>query len=332
MTADVDTPMTPARALNLWIAVQTLKPVATPGYDPSEHGPALEAIGDRLLADQTLASGKLSEALKVLMANPQVGTADLSATVFGGKAGYTLHVMWPLVSIFTGRMPRKVAGSTGKSYVGWVDRIRRVVMRGLPLAIVDDVSAVLDAVSEAYSSAAAAVPSLEAASARDVEGARAQVNTDEPGIYVFTTPTYLARPPFGWNAQDLARADFRYLNVSSTTVDVDGSVTSEFSRASGLPEPYTILAAFQGTDPLADYRVQGRQIHRLLAEARHGPERDGTQRTATPGTGTGWFITRLPFILAIAESIGLELVMPDDLMAGVNEILAACDLPDWNLG
>ena len=71
------------------------------------------------------------------MANPQMGTAELSGAVFGGSAGYTLHVMWPLASIFAGRMPRKVAGSTGKSYVGWIERIRRVVMRGLPLASVD---------------------------------------------------------------------------------------------------------------------------------------------------------------------------------------------------
>jgi hypothetical protein len=306
--------------------------VATPGYDPSEHGPALEILGERLLADQTLASGKVSEALKALMANPQMGTADLTSTVFGGSAGYTMHVMWPLASIFAGRMPRKVAGSTGKSYVGWVERIRRVAMRGLPLASVDGVSAVLDAVSDAYTSAVVAVPSQDEDAGRLVEVASERVDIGEPGIYVYTTPTYLAHPPFGWNTEDLARLDFRYLNVGSTTVDDDGQVVSELGRQTGLPEPYVILAVLRGADPDVDYLAKERQIHRLLAEARHGPEKDGTQRTAAQGAGAAWFITRLPFILAIAEMIGLEPVMSDDLRAGVNEILAACQLTDWTLG
>ncbi len=332
MTADDGTPMTPARALQLWIAVQTLKPVATPGYDPAEHGPALDLIGERLLADRTLASGKLSDALKALMANPQMGTAELSGAVFGGTAGYTLHVMWPLASIFAGRMPRKVAGSTGKSYVGWIERIRRVVMRGLPEASVEGVAAVLDAVSDAYASAVVTAPSPDADAGRLAEVASERVDTDEPGIYVVTTPTYLAHPPFGWNADDPARQDFRYLNVGSTTVDADGRVTSEVSRQTGLPEPYVILAVLTSADPDADYLAKERQIHRLLSEARHGPEKDGTQRTAGQGAGTGWFITRLPFILAIAEAIGLEPAMSDDLRSGVNEILAACQLTDWTLG
>lgn len=332
MTADAGTPMTPARALQLWIAVQTLKPVATPGYDPSEHGPALDVLGERLLADRTLASGKVSDALRALMANPQMGTAELTSTVFGGNAGYTLHVMWPLTSIFAGRMPRKVADSTGKSYIGWVDRIRRVVMRGLPLASVDAVSAVLDAVSDAYTSAVVAVASPEVEAGRLVEAASERVNTDEPGIYVVTTPTYLAHPPFGWSTEDQARLDFRYLQVGSTTLDGDGRVVSELSRQSGLPEPYIVLAALRSADPAADYLARERQIHRLLSEARHGPERDGTQRLPDQGAGAGWFITRLPFILAIAEAIGLEPAMSDDLRSGVNEILTACQLTDWTLG
>lgn len=332
MTADVDTPMTPARALQLWIAVQTLKPVATPGYDPVDHGPALEILGERLLADRTLASGKVSDALKALMANPQMGTAELTSTVFGGTAGYTLHVMWPLASIFAGRMPRKVAGSTGKSYVGWIDRIRRVVLPGLPLASVNGVSAVLDAVSDAYASAVTAVSSPDVDAGRLVEVASERVDTDVPGIYVATTPTYLAHPPFGWSTEDLARLDFRYLHVGSTTVDGDGRVVSEVGLLTGLPEPSIILATFQSADPGVDYRAKERQIHRLLSEARHGPERDGTQRSAGQGAGTGWFITRLPFIVALAEALGLELVMPDDLRAGVNEILSACQLTDWTLG
>jgi len=327
VTADGSTPMTPARALQLWIAVQTLKPVATPGYDPSEHEPALEVIGERLLADRTLASGKLSDALRVLMANPQVGTADLSGTVFGGNAGYTLHVMWPLVSIFAGRMPRRVAGSTAKSYVGWVERIRRVVVRDLPLASADGVLVVLNAVSDAYASAAGSASSPEA----EVEGTSERVDTNEPGIYVRTTPTYLAYPPFGWDPDDPARWDFRYLNASSTTVDVDGGVVGGFRDQGGLPEPYVVLARFRSPDPDADYLVKEGQLHRLLSEARHGPEEDGTQRPGEQPAGSEWFITRLPFIVAIAEAIGLELAMSADLKAGVNALLTACELPDWTL-
>lgn len=332
MTADVDPPMTPARALQLWIAVQTLKPVPTPGYDPVDHGPALEILGERLLADRTLASGKVSDALKALMAHPQMGTAELTGTVFGGTAGYTLHVMWPLASIFAGRMPRKVAGSTGKSYVGWLERIRRVVMRDLPLASVEGVSAVLDAVGDAYASAVAAAPSPDADAGRLVEVAGERVDTDVPGIYVVTTPTYLAHPPFGWSTEDLARADFRYLLVASTTVDGDGRAVGEIGLLSGLPEPSIILAVLQSADPDVDYLAKERQIHRLLSEARHGPERDGTQRSAGRGAGTGWFITRLPFVVMVAEALGLELVLPEDLRAGVNEMLSACQLADWTLG
>jgi hypothetical protein len=91
-----------------------------------------------------------------------------------------------------------------------------------------------------------------------------------------------------------------------------------------------VLAALRSQDPDIDYAAAERRIHRVLSEARHGPERDGTQR---PGDqGVGWFITRLPFIVTVAELVGLELAMPDDLRAGVNEILAACQLTEWTLG
>ena len=329
MTADVDTPMTPALAVQVWMSVQTLKAVATPGYDPSEHGPALDLIGERLLADRSLASGKVSDALRALMANPRMGTAELSSAVFGGSAGYTLHVMWPLASVFTGRMPRKVAGSTGKSYVGWIDRIRRSVLRELPLSSLASVSAVLDAVGDAYAGAVASLPPADAEPGQLAEAASERVDTDEPGIYVMTTPTYLAHPPFGWNTDDPARADFRFLRVGSTTVDAEGGVVSALTRQGDLPEPLLVLAAFRATVPPADYPTAERQIRRLLSEARHGPERDGTARPEGPGAG--WFITRLPFILAVAEVVGLELAMAEDLRAGVNELLSACQLTDWTL-
>lgn len=327
MSADADAPMTPARAVQVWMSVQTLKAVATPGYDPVDHGPALDLIGDRLLEDRTLASGKVSDALAALMANPQMGTADLAATAFGGSAGYTLHIMWPLASIFTGRMPRRVAGSTGKSYVGWIDRIRRTVMRGLPVTSMEAVSAVLDAVNDAYTSSVVASPAPEADTGRLVEVATEAVTTDEPGIYVATTPTYLAHPPFGWNTEDAARLDFRFLHMGSTTVDADGRVVSALSRFAGLPEPVLVLAMLRSSASDPDYPATERLLHRLLSEARHGPEKDGTQR---PG-GEGWFITRLPFVLALAEVLGLEQSMPEELKAGVNEVLAACQLPDWSL-
>jgi hypothetical protein len=318
VAADAGTPMTPTRALQLWIDVQTLKPVPTPGYDPAEHGPALEILGQQLIADRTLASGRLSDALTALMADPRMGTAELSSSVFGGNAGYTLHVMWPLASIFAGRMPRKVAGSTGKSYVGWIDRIRRVVMRDLPLASADEVAAVLDAVSDAYAGAILPAVVAEVDSGRLVEEVVERGNDGGPGIYVFTTPTYLAHPPFGWSAEDPARHDFRYLNVSR-----------EFSQQPGLPEPYLLIAVLRGIGPDVDYPATERGIHRILAEARHGPERDGTQRSGEQGAG--WFITRLPFVLAIAELAGLGLDMPEDQRAGVNDMLSACQLADWML-
>ena len=322
MTDDAAAPatpdgMTPARAVQLWIAVQTLKPVPTPGYDPADHGPALALLGDRLLADRTLASGRLSDALRALMAHPQTGTAELSSTVFGGNAGYTLHVMWPLASIFAGRMPRKVSGSTGKSYIGWVDRIRRVVMRDLPLAKVDEVAAVLDAVTDAYAGAVVPSTAVEVDAGRLVEVAGERGTADGPGIYVATTPTYLAHPPFGWNPEDLARADFRFLHVST-----------DVPSPAGLPEPVIVLAALRSSGPDVDYAVVLDRLHRLLAEARHGPERDGTQR---PG-GAGWFITRLPFVLAIADLLGLESALSEDQRSLVNEIVAACQLPDWTVG
>ena len=39
-----------------------------------------------------------------------------------------------------------------------------------------------------------------------------------------------------------------------------------------------------------------------------------------------------PVIVAIAELAGLVLDMPDDQRAGVNDMLAACQLADWTLG
>lgn len=329
MTADADAPMTPGRAVQVWMSVQTLKAVPTPGYDPGDHEAALELIGDRLLVDRSLASGKVSDALTALMDNPQMGTAELSSAAFGGSAGYTLHIMWPLASIFTGRMPRKVAGSTGKSYVGWIDRIRRSVMRGLPVANMDAVAAVLDAVNDAYAASVVAAPAPDVDPGRLVEAATETASTDEPGIYVVTTPTYLAHPPFGWNAEDLARVDFRFLHVGSTTEDSDGRLVSALSRFAGLPEPVLVLAVLRSSEPDPDYPAKERQIHRLLSEARHGPDKDGTQRPE--GQGEGWFITRLPFILALAEVLALEMVMSDDLKTGVNEILSACQLSDWTL-
>ena len=81
----------------------------------------------------------------------------------------------------------------------------------------------------------------------------------------------------------------------------------------------------------ADYPAVERQIHLLLNAARHGPEEDGTRRTSSRGAGTEWFITRLPFVIAIAESVGLRLSMTDEHKVSVNEVLEECELEDWML-
>ena len=48
MTVDSDAPMTPARALQLWIAVQTLKPVAEPDWDLRDGRAKLECLPGHL--------------------------------------------------------------------------------------------------------------------------------------------------------------------------------------------------------------------------------------------------------------------------------------------
>lgn len=324
-------PVRPEDVFPDWIERQTLKATPTPGFIPAEHRDALGIISERLLADEAIAGGKLSATLRAISRNPSLTRSDLTEEVFNGNAGYTQQILWPLVSIFAGRMPRKVASSTATGYLGWLDRIRRVVLRDLPSEQAQAVTAVLEAVSDCYAQAAGAPSGEEAEAARGVEGASSRVDTNEPGIYVFTTPTYLAYPPFGWDADDLSRQDFRYLKTGSSTIDVHGRIQTEIRRQTGLPEPYIILAKFQGSSPGYDYAEAERKIHRLLAAARHGPEEDGTRRSSTKGAGTEWFITRLPFILMLADSLDLSLNMTDDLKFGVNDMLDACELPDWTL-
>lgn len=314
-----------------WIERQTLKATVTPGFVPDEHRDALAIISARLVADEAIAGGKLSSTLRAISSNPALTRRDLTEEVFNGNAGYTQQILWPLVSIFAGKMPRKVASSTATGYLGWLDRIRRVVLRDLPSEQAQGVAAVIEAVSDCYAQAAGVPSGEDAEAARGVEGASSRVDTNEPGIYVFTTPTYLAYPPFGWDADDLSRQDFRYLKTGSSTVDMHGRIQTEIRRQTGLPEPYIILAKFQGSTPGFDYADAERKIHRLLAAARHGPEEDGTRRSSTKGAGTEWFITRLPFIVMLAESLGLSLSMSEDLKSGVNEMLDACELPDWEI-
>jgi len=314
-----------------WIERQTLKSTSTPGYEPAEHRDALAVIGARLLADDTIAGGKMSASLGAILSNPAMTRSDLTEEVFNGNAGYTQQILWPLVSLFAGRMPRRVASSTANGYLGWLDRIHRLVLRDLSGDQAQGVASVIEAVSDAYSQAAGITGSGIAESARGVEGASSRVDTNQPGIYVFTTPTYLAYPPFGWDTEDLSRQDFRYLKTGSTTVDVNGRVQTEIRRQTGLPEPYIILARFQGPNADFDYVGAERKIHKALAEARHGPEEDGSRRSAARGAGTEWFITRLPFIMTLAETVGLQLVMSDDLKTSVNEMLDDCELPDWVL-
>lgn len=280
-----------------WIERQTLKSAPTPSYNPVMHLAALGVIGSKLLADNSIAGGKMSATLRAIINDPKVTRNELTEQIFSGNAGYTLQIVWPLVSIFSGQMPRKVASSTATSYIGWLDRIRRVVLRDLTDKDASAVTSVIEAVSDSYAQAASTTTHASSEAMQEVEGASGRVDTNQPGIYVFTTPTYLAYPPFGWDTEDLSRQDFRFLKTGSSTVDVTGRVQTEIRRQTGLPEPYIILAKFQGPDSAFDYAAAERQIHKLLAAARHGPEEDGSRRSAARGAGTEWFITRLPFVM-----------------------------------
>ena len=321
----------PANVIPVWIQSQTLKSVPIPGYDPVNHSEALSVLGERLLEDTSIAAGKLSTTLHCLQAEPTMPRSELTERVFNVNSGYTLQILWPLVAIFAGRIPQRVSASTARGYVRWVNRIGRVVLPGLDASQALAVEQVLDAVSDAFTQAGGTASSETAELARGAESASERVGTSEPGIYVFTTPTYLAYPPFGWNTDDLSRQDFRYLKTGSTTVDVQGRIQGEIRRQTGLPEPYLILAKFTGAHEGMDYPAIERQIHVILNAARHGPEEDGTRRAASRGAGTEWFITRLPFVVAVAQSLGLLLSMPDDLKATVNDVLEDCELPDWVL-
>lgn len=188
-------PVRPEDVFPDWIGRQTLKATLTPGFVPAEHRDALRIISERLLTDETIAGGKVSSTLRAISRNPSLTRSDLTEEVFNGNAGYTLQILWPLVSIFAGLMPRKIASSTATSYLSWLDRIRRVVLRDLPRELGQAVTAVLEAVSDCYAQAAGSPSGEGAEAARGVAGASSRVDTNEPGIYVFTTPTYLAYPP-----------------------------------------------------------------------------------------------------------------------------------------
>lgn len=333
MTSPGTTPE-PAAAVGAfaaWIQQQSLKSAPIPNYEPDHHLGPLAIIEERLLLDHAIASGKLSTTLREILADPTATRRSLTDAVFNGNDGYALQILWPLVSLFAGRMPQKVSRTTAQGYLGWLNRIERVVTQGLEATQSSQVSAVIDALRDAYQATAGGASGETGELAREAELATERVNTNAPGIYVFTTPTYLAYPPFGWNAEDLARQDFRYLKTGSTSIDVGGRIQSEIRRQTGLPEPYVILAKFRHSDDQADYGDMERRIHFLLGEARHGPEEDGTRRSSSRGAGTEWFITRLPFVIALATSLGLHLDMTEDLKVKVNEFLEACELPDWIL-
>lgn len=322
---------TPAGVFPGWIERQTLKAVPTPGYRPEEHQAALALIGDRLLADQSIARGKVSAALTAISQDPQMTRQDLTEAVFNSNSGYTLQLIWPLTGMFAGRMPRRISASTAQGYLAWLERFRRVIVPGLQAHEQTAVEMVLDSVMEAFQQAVGASTGDSAEAAREAEEASDRVDTSQPGIYVFTTPTYLAYPPFGWPTEDATRQDFRYLKTGSTSVDVSGRIQSEIRRQTGLPEPYLILAKFTA-DGDVDYLALERTIHRVLGEARHGPEEDGSRRRASRGAGTEWFITRLPLVVAVAEGLGLELDRDPTLIKGLNELFEECELPDWIIG
>jgi len=312
-----------------WVQIQTLKTSEIPGYVVSNHIEVLDLIWEELLIDRSIASGKLNETLRAIIRNPGMTRSELTNEVFNGNSGYTLQLLWPISSIFAGLMPARISVSTAKSYSGWVDRIGKVAVLGKSDEQALAIRALLDRITDAYAQAVNAGTGRNAEVAREVEDVSSRVDVNEPGIYVFTTLTYLAYPPFGWDTEDRSRLDFRYLKTGSSSVDVNGRIQTEIRRQTGLPEPYIILAKFKAEDIGMDYVSKEKQIHRLLGEARHGPEDDGTRRGSARGAGTEWFITRLPFVIAVAESLGLDFNMSDDFKSSVNETLEACELPDW---
>lgn len=320
--------MNPSRAFPSWFDRQSLKSVRVPDYSPESHRMALDLLGDELVRDRTIASGKLGAALERLTDDPTVTHTQIAEEIFNGNSGYNLQVLWPLAALFAAKMPRRISSSTAKSYVGWLDRVRRIVLRDLSTEQSQAVEAVLDEVSDAFVQAAGRAAGLGEDASREAEAASERVDTSQPGIYVFTTPTYLAYPPFGF-PDDLARQDFRYLKTGSTSVDVSGRIHGEIGRQTGLPEPYIIVAKFTCSESDVDYLLKERQIHLLLGAARHGPEEDGTRRSRSRGAGTEWFITRLPFVIAVAESLGLQLSLDADYRETMNERFQECDLPDW---
>ena len=314
-----------------WFRKQRLRGVPIPGYEPTSFQATLDMTGHLLTSNDQIADGKVRAALAAIRVDPYIPRTETTDVFLGGNAGYMLQVFWPLTSIFTGYMPLKVARTTATSYIGWLHRIFKAVH--LEMSTVDrrSLEVVTQLVSEAYAQAAGSPSPDEARAARQVEGATTQVDTSDPGIYVFTTPTYLAYPPFGWNPNDASRQDFRYLKTGSTTVDIDGRIQSEIRRQTGLPEPYIIVARFKHPSEAFHYAGAEQTIHHLLAEARHGPEDDGTRREARRNAGTEWFITRLPLIHAIARSLDLELSVDDAFQERLNELFEECDLPNWVL-
>jgi hypothetical protein len=316
-------------AFSVWISGQTLKSVPVPGYLPEAHRTGLDTIYRQLAQDTWIASGKMGATVRAVAARPEISRQELTEAVFHGNSGYSLQVTWPLVSIFAAHMPRRIASSTAQAYAGWIDRIRRIAIDGISGEEALAVETILDLVSDAYLQAVGQHSSEGAEIVRVAEGATERLDTNQPGIYVFTTPTYLAYPPFGWNTDDISRHDFRYLKTGSTSVDVTGRIQAEIRRQTGLPEPYVVVATFRGVAPNADYLAIERSIHLILGEARHGPEEDGTRRGSARGAGTEWFITRLPLLVVIAQSLGLELSMDEEFKTKINNMFEECDLPNW---
>jgi hypothetical protein len=263
--------------------------------------------------------------------DPTTSHTQIAEEIFNGNSGYSLQVLWPLAAVFAGKMPRRISASTAKSYIGWLDRMRRIVLRDLDSGQSQGVEMALDEVSDAFLQAAGRATGIGDAATSDAEAASVQVDTSQPGIYVFTTPTYLAYPPFNF-PDDLSRQDFRYLKVGGTNVDVDGRVHGEIGRQTGLPEPYIIVAKFIGAEPDVDYRLKERRMHRTLEQARHGPTEDGTRRSRSRGAGTEWFVTRLPLVIEVAELLDLHLSLDPEFRETMNARFQDCDLPDWTFG
>ncbi len=256
MTADVDAPMTPARALQLWIAVQTLKPVRDPWVRPRRARP-------RARGHRRAAAGRSDPRQRQGQRRPE-GPDGEPADEHGRPDGHRVRRQRRI------HPPRHVAAGVDlrRPHAPQGGRIHRQELRRLGRAHPTG-RAARTAPGErrtpcprCWMRSATRTPRRSSWRRRrtwtPAASSRPRASGSTPMSRASTSsprrPTSRIRRS-GGTPRTSARLDFRYLNVSSTTVDEDGRVVSEFSRQSGLPEPYIILATLRSPDP--DDRLPG---------------------------------------------------------------------------